>query len=122
MRAGSSLKSLLKTNLRIVVLRGVGLDLSKVLASSLRQKILKVLSEKREMQVMKLVSSVGSTYNELNRNLLILEKEGIIINEYRVKVRHGKVRVIRLNRENSKTKLLLAALKTLDGENKTPLR
>jgi predicted transcriptional regulator len=113
-RAGSALKSLLKTGMR----EGVWLDLSKVLASSLRQKILKVLSEKRDLQVMKLVSSVGSTYNELNRNLLILEKEGIIINEYPVKVRHGKVRIIRLNRENSKTKLLLAALKTLDSENK----
>jgi predicted transcriptional regulator len=96
--------------LKTILREGVCLDLSKVFASSLRQKILKVLSEKREMQVMKLVSNVGSTYNELNRNLLILEKESIIINEYRVKVRHGKVRVIRLNRENSKTKLLLAAL------------
>jgi len=83
---------------------------------------LKVLFEKREMQIMKLVTSVGSTYNDLNRNLLILEKEGIIINEYPVRVRQGKVRIIRLNRENPKTKLLLAALKSLDGENKTPLR
>lgn len=105
-----------------VVWVSVGLDLSKVLASSLRQKILKVLFEKREMQIMKLVTSVGSTYNDLNRNLLILEKEGIIINEYPVRVRQGKVRNIRLNRENPKTKLLLAALKSLDGENKTPLR
>lgn len=117
-----ALKSLLKTNLRVAVLEGAWVDLSKVFASSLRQKILKVLWEKRELQVMKLVSSVGSTYNELNRNLLILEKEGIIINEYPVKVRHGKVRIIRLNRENPKTKLLLATLKTLDGENRTPLR
>jgi len=105
-----------------VVWVSVGLDLSWVLASSLRQKILKVLFEKREMQIMKLVTSVGSTYNDLNRNLLILEKEGIIINEYPVRVRQGKVRNIRLNRENPKTKLLLAALKSLDGENKTPLR
>jgi predicted transcriptional regulator len=92
------------------------LDLRKVLASSLRQNILKVLSQTREMQVMKLVSSVGSTYNELNRNLGILEKEGIIINDYRVKVRRGKVRVIRLNRDNPRTEVLLKALKTLDQE------
>jgi hypothetical protein len=44
------------------------------MASSLRQNMLKVLSEKREMQVMKLVSSTGSTYNELNRNLSIWKK------------------------------------------------
>ena len=94
-----------------------GLDLRRVIASSVRQKILKVLSEKLELQVMKLVSSVGSTYNGLNRNLLILEKEEIIINEYRVKVRHGKVRVIRLNKDNPKTQVLLKVLKTLDQEN-----
>jgi predicted transcriptional regulator len=94
-----------------------GVDLRKVLASSLRQNILKVLSEKREIQVMKLVGCVGSTYNELNRNLLLLEKEDIIINEYRVKVRHGKVRVIRLNKDNPKTAVLLNVMKTLDQEN-----
>jgi hypothetical protein len=65
---------------------------------------------------MKLASTVGTTYNELNRNLLILEKEGIIINEYRVKVRRGKVRVLRLNRENPKTEVLISALKMLDQE------
>lgn len=92
-------------------------DLRKVLASSVRQNILKVLSEKRELQVMKLVSNVGSTYNELNRNLLILEKEGLIINEYPTKVRHGKIRIIRLNKENPKTQVLLKVLKTLDQEN-----
>jgi hypothetical protein len=65
---------------------------------------------------MKLVSSVGSTYNELNRNLLLLEKEGLITSEYQVKVRHGKVRVIRLNKENPKTLVLLGVIKTLDKE------
>jgi predicted transcriptional regulator len=93
------------------------LDLRKVLASSLRQKILKELSETREIRVMQLVSRVNSTYNELNRNLEILEKEGIITNDYRVKVRHGKVRVIQLNRDNPKTEILLKALKMLDEEN-----
>jgi hypothetical protein len=65
---------------------------------------------------MRLVSTVNSTYNEVNRNLVLLEREGIIINEYRVKVKHGKIRVIRLNKDNSKTKILLAALKTLDSD------
>ncbi len=97
------------------------MDLRKVLASSVPQNILRVLAEKREMQVMKLVSSVGSTYNELNRNLLLLEKEGLIINEYPIKVRHGKVRVIRLNKENPKTLVLLKVLKTLEQENNPQL-
>jgi predicted transcriptional regulator len=92
------------------------LDLRKVLASSVRQNILKVLAEKRELQVMKLVSCVGSTYNELNRNLLILKNEELIIDEYRVKVRHGRVRVIQLNKDNPKTQLLIKVLKALEQE------
>jgi predicted transcriptional regulator len=91
------------------------LDLSKVLASSLRQKILRELSKTSEIRVMKLVSKLNTTYNELNRNLVILEKEGLITDEYRVKVKHGTIRVIALNRDNSKTKLLLTILKTLDS-------
>ncbi len=96
------------------------LNLSKVLASSLRQNILKELSKTREIRVMKLVNAVNSTYNEVNRNLEILEEAGIITNDNRVQVRHGKVRVIRLNRDNPKTKILLQALKTLDNENNIP--
>ncbi len=90
------------------------MDLKKLLASTLRQNIIKTLAEHHEMQIMRLVSATGSTYNETNRNLLILEKEGIIANEYPVKVRHGKVRVIHLNRENPKTQVLLKVLRTLD--------
>jgi hypothetical protein len=68
---------------------------------------------------MRLVGKVNSTYNDLNRNLTILEKEGIIINEYREKVRHGKIRVLRLNKDNPKTKILLSVLKTLDSSDET---
>jgi predicted transcriptional regulator len=93
------------------------LELKKVLASSLRQNILKELSLTRELRVMELVRRTGSTYNELNRNLEILEKENLIINEYRLKVRHGKVRVISLNRDDRRTKILLDVLKVLDQEN-----
>jgi predicted transcriptional regulator len=89
------------------------MDLKKLLASTLRQKIIKTLSEHHEMQVMRLVNATGTTYNELNRNLQILEKEGIITNEYPIRVRHGKVRIIRLNKESPKTQLLLKVLKTL---------
>jgi predicted transcriptional regulator len=90
------------------------MDLRKLLASTQRQNILKTLAEHHEMQIMRLVNATGTTYNELNRNLQILEKEGIIINEYPVKVRHGKVRVIRLDKENPKTQVLLKVIKTLE--------
>lgn len=92
------------------------MDIGKILASSLRQKLIIELSKTREIQVMKLVSQVNSTYNDVNRNLLILAKEGIIVDEHQVKVKRGKVRVIRLNQENPTTALLLQALKTFGSE------
>jgi len=66
---------------------------------------------------------VNLIVNDIKTNLILMGSEffnsgkrRIIINQYPVKVRHEKVRIIRLNRENPKTKLLLAALKTLDAE------
>jgi hypothetical protein len=90
------------------------LELSRVFASLLRQRILRELAKTREIRVMKLVHTVNAKYNEVNRNLGILKAEGLIIDEYRIRVKQGTVRIIALNRENPKTKLLLTALKTLD--------
>ncbi len=78
--------------------------------------MLRELSMTEEIRIMELVRRVGSTYNEVNRNLGILEEMGIIFNEYPVKVKHGKIRVIKLNRESPKTKVLLQALKMLDNQ------
>lgn len=58
---------------------------------------------------MELVRKVNSTYNQVNSNLQILQKEGIVFDEH-----FGRMRVIRLNRENPKTGLLLQALKILE--------
>jgi hypothetical protein len=59
--------------------------------------------------MMELVREVNSTYNQINANLLILRQEGIIEEK-----RYGHLRMIRLNRENPKTTLLLQALKILN--------
>lgn len=58
---------------------------------------------------MELVRKVNSTYNQVNSNLQILQKEEIIFDEH-----FGRMRVIRLNRENPRTQLLLQALKILE--------
>jgi hypothetical protein len=87
-------------------------DLNKLLASSCRQKIIKELSKVKEIHVMGLVRRINSTYNETNRNFKILEKEGIVT-DYRV----GRLRVIKLNRENPRTVILIKVLKTLESEN-----
>lgn len=72
---------------------------------------------------MTLVRKVNSTYNQVNSNLHILHKEGIVFDAH-----FGRMRVIRLNKENSRTLLLLKALKMLEDserkskQNTLPLR
>lgn len=85
------------------------MDLETLLASSCRRKILRVLSRSGRANVMELVRKVNSTYNQVNSNLQILQKEGIIFDEH-----FGRMRVIRLNRGNPNTRLLLQALRILE--------
>jgi predicted transcriptional regulator len=85
------------------------MDLKILIASSCRRKIIQMLSSSKWTNVMKLVQKTNSTYNQVNSNLQILQKEGIIFDEHL-----GRMRVIRLNRENPRTQLLLQALKILE--------
>ena len=85
------------------------MDLETVVASACRRRILRVLSRMGRVHVMELVRKVNSTYSQVNPNLRILQEEGIIIDE-----RFGRMRVIRLNKENPKTDALLQALKILE--------
>jgi predicted transcriptional regulator len=85
------------------------LDLSVILASSCRQKILRVLSHFGEIRIMKLLQKTGCAYNEVMRNLRILGDESIIT--YR---RLGRKCIINLNHDNVKTIILIKALRILD--------
>ena len=62
---------------------------------------------------MKLVRTVNSTYNEVNRNLRILEGAGLITQQ-----RIRRKRIIRLKLENKKTLAVLKALKILETTNR----
>jgi predicted transcriptional regulator len=86
------------------------MDSEVILSSSCRRRTLRVLSRTGRLNVMELVRKVNSTYNQVNSNLQILQREGIIFDE-----NFGRMRVIRLNRENPKTGLLLQALKMLEA-------
>ena len=86
------------------------MDLETLMASSCRRRILRALSRAGRTNVMELVRKVNSTYNQVNSNLHILQKEGIVFDEH-----FGRMRVIRLNKENSRTRLLLQALKMLEN-------
>jgi DNA-binding transcriptional ArsR family regulator len=83
---------------------------NKILASVCRRKILKALSAKKEITIMKLVRMVNSTYNEVDRNLRILEREGLVTQRYA-----GRKRIVRLNFKNEKTLVSLKILKILEN-------
>ena len=85
------------------------MDLGALLASSCRRKILKVLWKTGSFNVMSLVRKVNSTYSQVNQHLQILQKENVIFDEH-----YGRTRLIKLNKENPKTTLLLQALKILE--------
>lgn len=58
---------------------------------------------------MQLILKVNGKYPQINSELQILKKENIISDQ-----RVGRMRIIRLNKENPKTMLLLQALKILN--------
>ena len=78
------------------------------MASSCRQKIIATLARVQQIHMMDLVRKVNSTYTQVNRNLIILEQEGIVESQY-----YGRMRMMRLNRENPKTQAILKALRIL---------
>jgi predicted transcriptional regulator len=86
------------------------MELAVLLASSCRRRILRFLSHSRQANVMQLVRKVNSIYNQVNSNLQILQREGIIFDRH-----FGRMRIISLNMENPRTVLLLQALKILEG-------
>jgi predicted transcriptional regulator len=86
------------------------MDSEVILSSSCRRKILRVLSHSGRANIMALVRKVNSTYNQVNSNLQILQKEEIVFDEH-----FGRMRVISLNKENPRTLLLLQALKMLEA-------
>jgi DNA-binding transcriptional ArsR family regulator len=83
--------------------------LEQIIASSCRQKMLLALAKVRKTHVTQLVRMINSTYNQVNRNLAILENEKIVKTE-----RLGYLRIVELNIENPRTLALLRALELLD--------
>jgi DeoR/GlpR family transcriptional regulator of sugar metabolism len=82
------------------------------MASTCRQKILWALSKVRRTHITGLVRIINSTYNEVRRNLEILQSEGIV-----KMTSCGNMKYVELQRDSPKTKKLLTALHTLQDEN-----
>ncbi|MDH7564245.1 MAG: hypothetical protein QHH24_05115 [Candidatus Bathyarchaeota archaeon] len=71
--------------------------------------MLLALAKTKQIHISKLVRMSNSTYSQVNRNLRILESEGI------VKIRHyGRVKMVELDIANPRTKVLLQVLNILD--------
>ncbi|HVP92772.1 MAG TPA: hypothetical protein VMS94_03420, partial [Acidobacteriota bacterium] len=80
------------------------MKLERIIASSCRQKILLALSETKTMNITSLVRAINSTYNLVNPNLVMLEREGII------KIANlGRMRMISLNIHSKRTLALMKA-------------
>ena len=85
------------------------MDLESILSSACRRKIIKFLAENGSTNIMHLILGINGKYSQVNSELQNLQKEGIVIDQH-----IGRLRRIRLNKENPKTTLLLQALKILN--------
>lgn len=70
--------------------------------------MLVALSNVKKTHITNLVRLTNSTYNEVRRNLDILEREGILAIQG-----YGNMKMIELDVDNPKTMKLLKALQTL---------
>jgi DNA-binding transcriptional ArsR family regulator len=85
------------------------MKLEQILASSCRQKILLALAKVKKTHMAELLRMIKSTYNQANRNLVILEEEGLIKTR-----RLGRLRIIELQSNAPRTLAILEALELLD--------
>jgi hypothetical protein len=60
---------------------------------------------------MQLILKVNGKYPQVNSELRVLLEEGIVVDG-----RVGRMRIVRLNRENPHTGVLVSALKLLDAK------
>ena len=90
------------------------LELEEIVSSGCRRKIICYLSDYGATYVMALILGIRGKYSQTNAELQRLEREGIIVDS-----RVGRMREIRLNKENPKTRIILQALKTLHSKYET---
>jgi predicted transcriptional regulator len=87
------------------------MDLETILSSACRRRIIKILASEGSTNIMELIRKANSKYPQLNSEVRILQTEDIVIDEH-----VGRMRIIKLNKENPKTLTLLEALKILNNE------
>jgi|WetSurMetagenome_2_1015567.scaffolds.fasta_scaffold78340_2 hypothetical protein len=88
------------------------MDLADLLSSACRRKIIKYLAENGSTNIMRLIFGINSKYPQVNSEILFLQRENIILDQH-----IGRMRIIKLNKENAGTLQILEALKILTGKN-----
>jgi DNA-binding transcriptional regulator GbsR (MarR family) len=78
------------------------LGLNTILLSICRQEILRALTKNNKMRIMQLVKATGFSYNEVDRNVRILENQALVS-----QVRRRGYRIVSLNLENERLPVLL---------------
>ena len=86
------------------------MKLEQIIASRCRQKMLLALSKVKRVHVTGLVRMINSTYNQVKRNLEILEEEEVVKTTH-----YANMIMIELCIDNPKTIKLLEALRAVEA-------
>ncbi len=87
------------------------MSLEEILGSPGRVRILRVLAEHGEMNISRLVRETGMHHRLVNHHIEVLKRHGVVVEK-----RHGRARLISLNRGNPLVETLLELFTRL-GEN-----
>ncbi|MEM3578824.1 MAG: winged helix-turn-helix domain-containing protein [Candidatus Bathyarchaeia archaeon] len=80
------------------------MEIEEVLGNKLRLKILKVLSQIRELNISEIARKIGANHKTVKEHLKILEKEGVLQHK-----KFGRIHLYRFNEDSAKAR----AIKTL---------
>jgi predicted transcriptional regulator len=89
------------------------MNIEDVFSSKLRVKILKILAQVGELNVSEIARRLGINYKTTNKNLKILEDEGII--QHKV---FGRIRLYRFNERSPKARAVQSFMEAWEHANK----
>ncbi|HEY4675095.1 MAG TPA: winged helix-turn-helix domain-containing protein [Candidatus Bathyarchaeia archaeon] len=89
------------------------MDIEDVFSSKVRMKILKVIARVGELNVSDITRRLGANYETTNKNLKILEDEGIL--QHKV---FGRIRLYRFNEHSSKARAVQNLIEAWEHANK----
>jgi predicted transcriptional regulator len=79
----------------------VSIAIENVLSSKGRVKILRILTEIRELNISDIARRAGLNYATTNQHLQVLEKNTLVRHKT-----YGRIRIFRLNEENPRARMI----------------